>query len=140
MARPVASWASSAISTFTGVPESSSSEPACAAKASGMSSCDGGCRMRSASTTTIGTSAATAPFTLMSAVSTATSSETSTTMRARPVPARPVPARPVSCCPAQVVSPLASSPSPTTNSAAMNTTTGSPKPATVCSKPITPVA
>ncbi len=56
---------------FTGEPVSASIEPAWAAKASGISSRDAGCRVRTAVTTTTGKSAATAPFTLISAVSTA---------------------------------------------------------------------
>ena len=53
---------------FTGVPVSASSEPACAPNASGSSSCDGERPSRTAVTATTGSSAATAPLTLISAV------------------------------------------------------------------------
>ena len=58
-----ASAPASDTTTFTGVLVSASSEPACAPKASGSSSCDGGRPSRTAITTTTGTSAATAPLT-----------------------------------------------------------------------------
>ena len=64
-----ASEAASDTSTFTGVPVRASIEPAWAAKASGISSWLVGRRWRRASTTTIGSRAATAPLTLMIAVS-----------------------------------------------------------------------
>ncbi len=57
--------------TFTGVPVSTSNEPACAANASGSRSCDGDRPRRTAITTTTGSNAATAPLTLISAVSSA---------------------------------------------------------------------
>ncbi len=69
---PASSAASETI-TLTGVPVSASSDPACAPKASGSSSCDGERPVRTAITTATGTSAATAPLTLISAVSSATS-------------------------------------------------------------------
>ena len=75
--------------TFTGVPVSASIEPACAPNTSGISSCDGNRPVRTASTTTTGSSAATAPLTLMSAVIAATNSIVSTTSRVRSV-ARPI--------------------------------------------------
>ena len=56
------------------MPVSASSEPAWAEKTSGISSCDGARFSRTAITTTTGSSAATAPLTLISAVSRATSS------------------------------------------------------------------
>ena len=66
---PASSEASST-STLTGVPVSASIEPACAPKTSGISSCEGGRLSRTARTTTTGSSAATAPLTLISAEST----------------------------------------------------------------------
>ena len=57
---------------FTGVPVSASIDPACAENASGISICDGDRAARVATTTTTGMSAATAPLTLISAVSPAT--------------------------------------------------------------------
>ena len=74
--------------TLTGVPVSASIEPACAANANGSISFEGDRPRRTAMTTTIGTSAATAPFTLITAVSSATSSIVSTTSRVWLVPAR----------------------------------------------------
>ena len=74
-------------------------------------------------TTTTGSSAATAPLTLMSAVSAATMSIISTISRVRPSPAQAM-----SRWPTHVVTPVASSPSLTTNRDAMNRTVGSPKP------------
>ena len=85
--------------------------------------------------TTIGTSAATAPLTLMIAVRSATSSMVSTSNRVWLVPACAM-----SCCPAQAVTPVESSASLTTNSEAMNSTVGSPNPLTLCSMVSTPVA
>ena len=61
----------STMSTWTGVPVSARSDPACAPNTSGIISCDGGRPSRTAITTTTGSSAATAPLTLMSAVSSA---------------------------------------------------------------------
>ena len=86
--RPPASTAASDTMMFTGVPVSASIEPACAENASGMSICDGGAPTRTATTTTTGISAATAPLTLMSAVSTATSRQMVTSRPARLVPPR----------------------------------------------------
>ena len=86
-------------------------------------------------TTTTGNSAATAPLTLMRAVSPATRAMVSTSSRVRSVPAtvdeslsRPA------------VTPVASRPSLTTNRAAMNSTVGSPNPASDWSRVRTPVA
>ena len=55
--------------TFTGVPVSVSIDPACAPNTSGISSCEGDRPVRTAITTTTGSSAATAPLTLITAVS-----------------------------------------------------------------------
>ncbi len=88
---PADSAANSEMMTLTGVPVSVSIEPAWAANASGSSNCDGGRPMRTATTTAIGSSAATAPFTLISAVSPATSSITSSSTRVRLAPAVPRP-------------------------------------------------
>ena len=121
--------------TLTGEPVSASSEPAWAPKASGSSSWDGDSRSRTAITATTGSRAATAPLTLISAVSTATSSIVSTISRVRLSPAFAI-----SSCPAQAVTPVASSASLTTKSEAMKITVGSPKPASDCSRSSTPVA
>ena len=86
-------------------------------------------------TATTGSSAATAPLTEISAVTPATSSSISTISRDRLSPTRAT-----SCCPAHAVTPVASSDSLTTNSAAMNSTVGSPKPASAWSRSRTPVA
>ena len=120
---------------FTGVPVRASIDPACAEKASGMSSCDGDMAARAATTTTTGMSAATAPFTLISAVRTATSRQT--TVSSRP---RSVPPRAISCCPAQAVTPVESRASPTTKSVAMKMTVGSPKPASAWPRSRMPVS
>ncbi len=85
--RAPTSAAASEMITFTGVPVSVRSDPACAANASGISRRDGAIRARTATTTTSGSSAATAPLMLMKAVMTATTSETTTVMRRRRVPA-----------------------------------------------------
>ena len=130
-----ASSAYSETITLTGDPVSATSEPACAPNASGMRIWDGDMRRRTAITATTGSSAATAPFTLISAVSTATSSIIRTIRRVRLSPARAI-----SSCPAQAVTPVASSPSLTTNSDAMKITVGSPKPPSACSRSRTPVA
>ena len=90
---------------MTGVPVSASSEPAWAEKTSGISSCEGGRFSRTAITTTTGSSAATAPLTLISAVSSATSRPVSTSSRVRL--SSPAPA--ISSCPAQAVTPVRSS-------------------------------
>ncbi len=121
--------------TFTGLPVSSSSDAALPANASGISSLDGGMARWAATTSSIGSSAATEPLRLISAVTPATSSITRTSSR-RLLP--PAPA--TSLRPTQVVTPVASRPSLTTNSAPMRMTVGSPKPATAWSSPITPVA
>ena len=74
---------------------------------------------RTAITTTTGTSAATAPLTLISAVSSATSAIVRTISRDRLSPADAI-----SLCPAHAVTPVASSASLTTNSEAMKITVG----------------
>src|SRR5581483_3145752 len=86
-------------------------------------------------TTATGTSAATSPLTLISAVKNATSSIISTSRRERLPPARAT-----SSWPAQEVTPADSSPSLTTKSDAMKRTVGSPKPASDWSRLRTPVA
>ena len=86
-------------------------DPAWAANASGIINCDDGVRNLTAVTTTTGTSAATAPLTLMNAVSTAHISIISTSRRRLLSPARAT-----SCCPAHAVTPVASRASLTTNS------------------------
>ena len=62
------------MTTLTGLPVSSSIPPALPANASGMSSRDGGNPRRIATTTAIGSSAATVPLRPISAVSPAASS------------------------------------------------------------------
>ena len=120
---------------LTGDPVSTRSDPACAAKASGMSSLEVGRPIRAAITTIIGSSAAIAPFGVITADSAAHRTSTKTTSRVGcPRAAR------TSRWPAHVVTPLASSASLTTNSDAMNRTVGSPKPATASSSETTPAA
>ena len=75
------SFAASDTMMFTGDPVSANIEPACAAKASGISSREAGCRVRTAVTTTTGRSAATAPFTLINAVRAAHANIISTSSR-----------------------------------------------------------
>lgn len=120
---------------FTGVPVRVSSDPALAAKASGMSSFDGTIPARTATTTTTGSSAATAPLIEMNAASTAAIAPITTVSRTR---ARP--ARVTTCWPSQAVTPVASSDSLTTNRLAMKSTVGSPKPASDSLSVSTPVA
>ena len=85
--------------------------------------------------TTIGTNVATEPFRPMSAVSTAANS----IVRSRSL-RMPEPVRLTSSCPTQVVTPVASRPSETTNRAAIRMTAGSPKPARASGSVSTPVA
>jgi hypothetical protein len=122
-------------STLTGDPVSSSMDPAWAPNASGISSFEAGAAILTATTTTTGNSAATEPFGLMKAVSTATVAIISTTSR-RTSP----PERSASCWPAQVVTPETLSASLTTNNVAMKITVGSPNPASDRSRSSTPVA
>lgn len=121
--------------TFTGLPISTSSEPALPAYTVGISSRDGGCRVRIASTTTSGSSAATDPLRLISAVSAAHSSISATSSRAVPSPAAAA-----TRWPTHVVSPLSSMASLTTKSVAMKITTGSPNPDSASSSSSRPVA
>ena len=86
------------------MPVSASIEPACAPKTSGIRSCEGGRFSRTASTTTTGRSAATAPLTLMSAESTPQKSIISTISRKRLAPEPRA-----SICPVQAVRPVFSS-------------------------------
>ncbi len=120
---------------FTGVPVSASMEPACAEKASGISSWLGARPTRTATTTTTGIRAATAPLTLIRAVRTATSRQITTSSGVRFSPPRLI-----TCCPAQAVTPVESRDSETTKRAAMNSTTGSPKPARAWLRVSRPVA
>ena len=90
---------------------------------------------RTAMTTTTGRRAATEPLRLISAVSTETSSMVRTSSRVRLSPACRI-----RNCPVQAVTPVASSPALTTNSEAMKTTAGSPKPASAWPRSSTPVA
>src|SRR6478735_5924224 len=129
------SWAASDTMTLTGLLASMNSPLPLPAKARGMSICDGGCPIRMASTTTSGSSAATDPLSVISAVRTAHSRPTASTSRARLSPALAT-----MSWPSQVVTPVESMPSLTTKSVAMNTTTGSPKPASTASTGSSPVA
>jgi len=113
---------------LTGEPVSARSEPACAPKATGSSSADGGRSSRIAIRTAADSRAATAPFGVMTAVPPATTSMRTAVSRAGRAPAPASIHRP-----SHAVTPVASSASPTTNSDAMNTTAGSPKPASDCS-------
>ena len=117
------------------MPVSASNEPACAANTNGISSCEVGRPSRTAVTTTTGNSAATAPLTLISAVSSATTSIVNTSSRVRLSPTRAI-----SSCPVQAVTPVASRPALTTNSEAMKMTAGSPKPASAWRRSRMPVA
>ena len=87
-------------------------------------------------TTTTGSRAATAPFTLIRAARNATSKAVRTSSRARLFS----PAFAISIWPAQVVRPVASSPALTMNSVAMKMTAGSPRPLSASSSDRTPVA
>ena len=86
-------------------------------------------------TTTTGRRAATEPLRLISAVRTETSSIVRTSSRTRLSPACRIRNWPV-----QAVTPVASRPALTTNSEAMNTTAGSPNPASAWPRSSTPVA
>lgn len=88
--RPPASAAASLTRMLTGVPVRASSDPACAEKASGISIRLGVMPARTATTTTTGISAATAPLTLISAVRTATSRQTTSSSLLRLVPPRAI--------------------------------------------------
>src|SRR5208283_1483999 len=96
---------------------------------------EGGRPSRTAITTTTGSNAATAPLTLMSAVSRPTSDIISTMRRTRLSPARAI--RP---WPAHAVTPVVSSPVLTTNSEAIKMTAGSPRPLSDWCRLSTPVA
>ena len=76
-----ASLAASDTNTLTGLPVSARSAPAWAPNASGISNCEDGKRTRMAITTTTGTRAATAPLTLMRAVTSAHTTITRPTTR-----------------------------------------------------------
>jgi hypothetical protein len=89
---------------------------------------------RAATTTTRGRSAATEPFTLITAVTTATRTPIVSSRGARRTPARLI-----TCWPAQATMPVDSSDSLTTNNEAMNSTVGSPNPASACGRASTPV-
>ena len=117
------------------MPVSASIEPACAPKTSGMRSCDGGRFSRTASTTTTGSSAATAPLTLMIAESTPPKSIISTISRKRLAPEPRA-----STCPVQAVRPVFSSAPETTKSEVTKIVAGSPKPASAWLSVRTPVA
>ena len=118
------------------MPVSASIEPACAAKTSGISSCEEFRFSRTAMTTTTGSSAATAPLTLISAVSSATRLIVRSRSRVR----LSSPAPRISSWPAQAVTPVISSPELTTKSEAMKMTAGSPKPPSAWPSVSTPVA
>ena len=122
--RAPASAAASLTMMFTGVPVRASIEPAWAENASGISIWLGASPTRIATTTTTGTSAATAPFTLIRAVRAATSRQTTTSSGVRFSPPRLI-----TCWPAHAVTPVESSDSETMNRVAMKITVGSPKPA-----------
>ena len=104
-------------------------------KRAGIRALDGGVPERTATSTTIGINAATAPLTPISAVTRATISIITTISRRVLSPAMAT-----ILCPAHVVTPVESRPSETTNRQAMKITVGSPKPAKASSTEITPVA
>ena len=85
-------------------------------------------------TTTTGNSAATAPLTLINAVSNATKAIMRTISRTWLCPAWAI--KP---CPAHAVTPVASRPALTTNNDAMNMTAGSPSPPSASVRLSTPV-
>ena len=123
MAPTPASAAASEMIAFTGEPVSASSDPALAANASGMSSCDGGWPSLTASTTTTGRSAGTEALMLMAAARRATSPMTRMSSCARLLPVRAI-----RNCPTLAVTPVASRAALTTNKDAMKITVGSPRP------------
>jgi hypothetical protein len=86
-------------------------------------------------TTTTGRRAATAPLTLISAVSSETSTMTRMSNRVRLAPAFAT-----KNCPAYAVTPVASRPALTTNGDARKMTAGSPRPARASPRLRTPVA
>ena len=108
---------------FTGDPVSTSKDAGMRGKGQGISSCAGSRPSRTASTTTIGSRAATAPLTLMKAVSTAVMPMVSINRRVRLLPEKRI-----SSPPSQVVMPAASMASATTKSEAINITVPLPKP------------
>ena len=119
-----ASTEASAMRTFFGVPVRASLEPAPEAKASGIRYLEGVSPIRSASRTTTGTKAATAPLMLMSGLRRATMRTVRTdSFRGLSPTTRD------SHWPTQAVTPVVSSPTATMNSPAMKMITGSPKPA-----------
>ncbi len=118
-----------------GLAVSTSNEPADPANTIGISMCAAGTRIRAASTTTMGNSAAAAPFRVISALTTDVRAITAIRTTAGRLPTRAS-----NACPAHVVTPAESIPSLTTKSAAMKMTTGSPKPASAESNGSTPVA
>ena len=99
-----------------------------------MSSCDVGKLRRTATITAMGSSAATVPFSPISAVRPALSNMVNTRRR-RELP----PDFSTSIRPSHVVTPVASRPSLTTKRAAIRITAGSPKPASDSSKVSTPL-
>ncbi len=129
------SSAASETTTLTGLPVSANSEPAWAANASGINSCDVGLcephgdhhhdghqrRDRSVGRDERG-------------------QQRAHDRHVEDDPRRSVPARLINCWPTHAVTPVESSASLTTNSDAMNITVGSPKPAVACSISSTPVA
>ena len=117
------------------MPVSASIEPEWAPNTSGISSCEGARRRRTAITTTTGSRAATAPLTEISAESTPTNSMVSEISRARLSPAPRI-----RNCPAQAVTPVFSSAALTTNSTVTKIVAGSPNPARLWLRVSTPVA
>ena len=130
-----ASSAASVTRTLMGLAVRISSEPALPANAIGRSMRAGAMPSRIAMTTTIGMRAAAAPLSEISALITA-----AIPMMASTAAFGRSPTTSTSFCPAQVVTPAESMPSLTTNSEAMNTTTGSPKPDRASSAVTSPVA
>ncbi len=120
--------------TLTGVPVRASMEPACDEKTNGIRSWEGGRPRRTAITTTTGRSAATAPLGVMTAVRSAEVRPISTSSRPRLSPAWAI-----TSWPAHAVTPVVSRPALTTKSAAMKTTTESPRPPRACRRSSTPV-
>lgn len=131
---PPASRLASETMTLTGLPLKVSNAPALAAYASGIRLREGDSSSRRLSATATGSNAATAPFGLINALTPALRASTIVMSRVRDLPCLLVRAWPT-----HAVTPVASSPSLTTNRVAMKITTGSPNPASTVSASSTPV-
>jgi hypothetical protein len=118
--RPAISASAEAI-TFTGVPSRVTFDPASAANATGIISCDGTMPVRTAMMTATGIIAATAPFMPINALNSALRSISANNSRDWLAPACRI-----RIWPAQVPTPDASRPAPIASNEATKTMTGSP--------------